>query len=63
MESAVGDLFLRDKVGNTAAGGGIPIISYAYGIASPSSSRDGVDDIDGTPKYFMKSRNGWICTY
>ena len=38
LESAVGDLFLKDKVGNTAAGGGIAIKSYAYGV----------DGIDGT---------------
>ena len=50
LQSAASDLFLKDKIGNTAAVGGVAIKSYAYGIASQSasSSRDSVDGIDAT---------------
>ena len=65
FESAPGDLFLRDKVGNTAAGGGIAIGSNCNTSQSRSSSSDGVDGMDAirVPKQFIKSRNDWTCMY
>ena len=54
LESALRDLFLEDKVGNTAAGGDIVIGS--------SDDGDGMDAIR-MPKQLITSRNDWICVH